>query len=176
MIPLGSYATVGPHATLHEAVLALAEAHKRLHHSRHPHRAVLVQDTSGQVVGKLSMFDVLRALEPRYKEISDFNHSMRFGFSSKFIQSMVHNYELWQRPLDDLCRKAAEILVKDVMYTPADGEYVRADATLDEAIHQLVMGHHQSLIVTDDEQKVVGVLRLTDVFFEVSERMEQSCS
>jgi CBS-domain-containing membrane protein len=173
MISLDKYATVGQRATLHEAVLALAVAHERLHHSRHPHRAVLVVDEAGQVVGKLSMLDVLRALEPRYKEISDFNHSMRFGFSSKFIQSMVQNYQLWQKPLDDLCRKSAKILVKDVMYTPADGEYVRMDATLDEAIHQLVVGHHQSLIVTDDEKKVVGVLRLTDVFFELSDRIEK---
>jgi len=172
MIPIGRYATVQDNAVLHEAVLALAEAHKRLHHSRHPHRAVLVQNKTGQIVGKMSMFDVLRALEPRYKAISDFNHSMRFGFSANFIQSMVKNYDLWQKPLDDLCRKAAKILVKDVMYTPADGEYVSVDATLNEAIHQLVVGHHQSLIVMDDQKKVVGVLRLTDVFFEVSDRIK----
>jgi hypothetical protein len=32
---------------------------------------------------------------------------------------------------------------------------------LGEAIHQLVLGHHQSLLVTKDN-RVVGVLRLTD--------------
>ena len=45
--------------------------------------------------------------------------------------------------------------------------HCRIDATLDEAVHQLVVGHHQSLLVTDAEKNVVGVLRLTDVFSEI---------
>ncbi len=174
MIPLANYATVSLNATLLEAVLALEKAHQRQHHDRYPHRAVLVCDLDGRVVGKLSMLDVLRALEPGYKEISDFNHSMRFGFSAGFIKSMVKNYNLWQKPLDDLCRKAAQIIVKDVMYTPAEGEYVRVDAALDEAVHQLVIGHHQSLLVTDAERNVMGVLRLADVFSEVCNLIKAS--
>lgn len=174
MISLTDYATVSQEATLHEAVAALEEAHSRQYHDRYPHRAVLVHDEEGRIKGKLSMLDVLRALEPRYKEISDFDHSMRFGFSTGFIKSMVKHYDLWQKPLDDLCRKAARIIVKDIMYTPAEGEYVRADATLDEAVHQLVIGHHQSLLVTDENKNVVGVLRLTDVFSEVC-RLIKTC-
>jgi hypothetical protein len=38
--------------------------------------------------------------------------------------------------------------------------------TLDEAIHLLIMGHHQSLLVKRDDQ-IVGILRLTDVFSAV---------
>lgn len=63
------------------------------------------------------------------------------------------------------------IEVKDVMYTPADGEYVPEDATLDEGIHQLVIGHRQSLLVTRDS-KVVGVLRLSDVFSQICKIIE----
>jgi signal-transduction protein with cAMP-binding, CBS, and nucleotidyltransferase domain len=37
---------------------------------------------------------------------------------------------------------------------------------LDEAIHHLIMGHHQSLLVKRDDQ-IVGILRLTDVFSAV---------
>ena len=40
------------------------------------------------------------------------------------------------------------------------------DATLDEAIHLLVMGHQQSLLVKRDKT-IVGILRLTDVFSAV---------
>ena len=46
------------------------------------------------------------------------------------------------------------------------------DASLDEAIHQLIMGHHQSLLVTRGE-KIVGVLRLTDVFAAVFHTMKE---
>jgi len=52
------------------------------------------------------------------------------------------------------------------MYTPTEGEYVAEDATLDRAIHQLVIGRHQSLLVTH-EDRIVGILRLTDVFMEI---------
>ncbi|NIO27733.1 MAG: CBS domain-containing protein [Candidatus Latescibacteria bacterium] len=174
MIRLENYATVSQEATLLEAVIALEKAHERQHHDRYRHRAVLVRDNDDRIVGKLSMLDVLRALEPRYREITDFSHSMRFGFSTGFIKSMVKKYDLWQKPLDDLCRKAAQINVKNIMYTPAEGEYVRIDATLDEAVHQLVVGHHQSLLVIDDEKNVVGILRLTDVFSEVCNLIKAS--
>ncbi|MBW2262840.1 MAG: CBS domain-containing protein, partial [Deltaproteobacteria bacterium] len=47
-----------------------------------------------------------------------------------------------------------------------EAEHVEIDATLDEAIHQLIIGSHQSLLVTENG-RVIGVLRLTDVFHEV---------
>ena len=166
MVSLADYASVPQEATLYQAVVALDEAQKRLHRDRHPHRAVLVLDEAGQVIGKLSQWDLIRALEPRYNEIVDFKSLVRLGFSSRFIRSMVEDQGLWQKPLENLCQRASQIRVKEVMYTPAEGEYLPEDATLDEGIHQLVIGHHQSLLVTRDG-KVVGILRLSDVFSEV---------
>lgn len=166
MVSLTDYAAVSQEATLYEAVLALDEAQKRIHRDRHPHRAVLVLDAEKHVIGKLSQWDFIRALEPRYDELIDFNSLVRFGFSTRFIRSMIDDHGLWQKPLDNLCQRASQIKVRNVMYTPAEGEYVREDATLDEGIHQLVIGRHQSLLVTRDS-RVVGVLRLSDVFSEV---------
>ena len=65
-----------------------------------------------------------------------------------------------------MCTKAANIKVKDFMHTPTEGEYVEEKTSLCDAIHQFVMGHHQSLLVTRDGV-IVGILRLTDVFKEV---------
>ena len=173
MVPLADYASVSQEATLYEAVLALDEAQKRLHRDRHPHRAVLVLDEEGLAIGKLSQWDFIRALEPRYSDILDSESLARFGISSRFIGSVLKDQGLWQQPLDNLCQRASQIRVKDVMYTPAQGEYVQEDATLDEAIHQLVIGHHQSLLVTG-ASNVVGVLRLSDVFSEVCAIMRSS--
>jgi hypothetical protein len=44
-----------------------------------------------------------------------------------------------------------------------EGEYVREDATLDEAIHRLMVGKQQSFLVAGND-KVTGILRLADVF------------
>lgn len=166
MVPIADYATVSEEATLFEAVMALEEAQKRFDQSRDKHRAILVLDKDGHVVGKLSQLDVLKGLEPRYDKIGDFRGTSRLGFSAEFIISLIKNYGLWEKPLDDICRKAGQKKVRDIMYTPTEGEYVREDATLDQAVHQLILGHHQSLLVTRGKD-IVGILRLTDVFREV---------
>jgi predicted transcriptional regulator len=88
------------------------------------------------------------------------------------MQSMLEDYHLFANPLDDICRKAGEQNVKKFMSTPTEGEYVSGDASLDVAIHQFVMEHHQSLLVTAGE-KIVGILRLTDVFAAVFHKMKE---
>ena len=171
MIPRDDYATISQEATLGQAVAALV-AHRNDESIKFHHRAVLVLNDENRVIGKLSMHDIIRALEPGYQEVKEFDHSRRFGFSANFIKSMVKDYDLWQRPLDDLCQKAVRIIVKNIMYTPDEGEYVSIDASLNEAVHQLVVGRHQSLLVIGKNKRVQGVLRLTDVFGEITERMK----
>jgi len=166
MVPLSEYATVPEEATLFEAVIALEEAQEKFDQSRHRHRALLIFDKNDQIVGKMSELDILSALEPKYKTMGDHTNLSRFGFSSSFVKSMLDNYSLWDKPLNDICRKAGEIRVKNFMYTPTKGEFVNENASLDEAIHQLIMGHHQSLLVIGGK-KIVGILRLCDIFREI---------
>jgi CBS domain-containing protein len=172
MIPREDYATVDQNASLHEAVMALEKSQDKRHHSRYRHRAVLVKNEKDRIVGKLSMFDVLKALDPQPEENTSYHHSKRYGFDSSFIQSTRHKYDFWSQPLDDLCLKASKIIVKNIMYTPTLGEYVMVDTSLNAAVHQLVLGHHQSLLVINEERRVVGVLRLTDVFARVCDMMK----
>lgn len=166
MISLSDYAIVHEDSTLYDAVIALEQAHLRYTSRRYAHRAVLVQNSDGVIVGKLSQRDIIRGLEPGYSEITD-SKLAHFGFSASFIKSIVKSQGLWQKPLDNLAEKGSRIRAKDVMYTPAEGEYVDQDASLNEAIHQLIMGNHQSLLVTSGG-RVTGVLRLTDVFSEIA--------
>jgi predicted transcriptional regulator len=49
------------------------------------------------------------------------------------------------------------------MYSLDEGEYVDETASIADAIHQLILGHHQSLLVSKNKQ-VIGILRLSDVF------------
>jgi len=174
MIPLTEYATVDENASLFDAVMALEKAQLAFDHSRYQHRAVLILNNEGKIVGKLSQIDVLRALEPKYAEMQGSDGLARYGFSKKFMKSMLVQYHLWESPLKDICCKAGEKRVKDFMHALTEGEYVSMEATLDEAIHQLVLGQHQSLLVTE-ENEIVGILRLTDVFAAVFHVMKQ-CS
>ena len=168
MVPLSDYPTVSEDATLKDAVEALEKAQKKLDPSRYQHRAVLVYDDNKKIVGKVSQLDVLKSLEPKYDQMKDSRSLTRFGFSREFMQSLFKQFNLLDKPLDDISKKAGKLKVKEIMYKPSDGEFVDETATVNEAIHQFVLGHHQSLLVTCRDD-IVGVLRQTDVFKEVYE-------
>ncbi len=174
MVPLSEYATVSEDATLYEAVLSLERAQENFEdkHTRYRHRAILILDQEGMVVGKLSQLDVLSSLEPKYNELSQGEGMHRYGFTKEFTKSILEDYHLFAGPLEGICRKAGEQNVKTFMKTPTEGEYIAEDASLDVAIHQLIIGNHQSLLVTRGE-KIVGVLRQTDVFAAVFHVMKE---
>jgi CBS domain-containing protein len=171
MVPLSEYITVSEDATLYDAVLALEKAQQTFDPKKHRHRAVLVYDMNNKVVGKLGQLDIIKTLEPKYAEMGDLGTLSRTGFSPEFLKSMIEKFALWDKPLSDICSKAAGMKVKHIMYTPTEGEYVEEGASLGEAIHQLVMGRHQSLLVTRG-QKIVGILRLVDVFGRVCDAIK----
>jgi CBS domain-containing protein len=174
MVPLSEYATVSEDATLYEVVLSLEEAQEKFEdkHTRYRHRAVLILDKDGQVIGKVSQLDALKALEPKYQDMIQGEGSHRFGFTKSFMKSMLTDYNLFASPMDDICRKAGEQNVKLFMSSLTEGEYISEDKTLDLAIHQFIMGHHQSLLVTGGD-KIVGILRLTDVFAALFHKMKE---
>jgi CBS domain-containing protein len=174
VVPLSEYATIHIGASLLEAVTALEKAQEDFDATKYRHRAVLVLDQTGHVVGKIGQLDALRALEPKYCEMVEGQAVSRFGFSAKFIQDMCQQYDLFDKPLDDLCKKAATLKAEDCMDELSENEYIDITATMDMAIHQLVMGNHQSLLVKDGES-IVGILRLTDVFVAVFHAM-RGCS
>jgi CBS domain-containing protein len=161
MLSLDDYAVVGTEATMVDALCALEAAQKKLPPDRQPHRAVLVVDDKGNIVGKLGHLAFLKALEPKYDKIGDINVLSRVGLSPEFINSMMENLSLWKESFADYVQRAQKTKVKDVMH-PAT-ESISEDAPLSEAVHKLVMYQTLSLLVTRGE-KVVGILRLSDLF------------
>ena len=171
MVPLEEYATVPQEATLYEAILALEKAQMSLDPSRHKHRAILVLDKSGKVLSKITMKNILVALEPNYGKLEGMEMLSRSGYSPDLIKSMLEDHTLWHKPLQFVCERANELKVADFIEAPSEGEYVDENATLGEAIHQLVVYPHHSLLVTSDD-KVVGILRLSDVFVQICDKIK----
>jgi CBS domain-containing protein len=161
MIPLSEYATVSEDATLSDAVAALKKSQADFDQAKYRHRAILIIGVDQQIVGKVNFHGILKALEPRYEDMFSDNGPMHMGFTRKYQKAIFESLKLWQDPLEQICEKAAQIKVKTFMTTPKESEMIEPDSPLSEAIHQLVIGHHQSLMVTKDK-RVVGVLRLTD--------------
>lgn len=168
MVPLSEYATVSEDATLYEAVAALKRSQEDFDKAKYRHRAILILNKNKDIVGKVNFQSILKAIEPKYDDMLSDSGPMHMGFTRKYQKAMFESLKLWQDPLDQVCQKAAKIKVKTFMVTPKVSEMIEPDASLGEAIHQLVIGHHQSLLVTKDG-KVVGVLRLTDAVQVVSD-------
>ena len=170
MVPLSEYATVAEGSTLFEAVQALEKAQEEFDHTKYRHRGVLILNDKGLVIGKLSHLDALRALEPLQDEINGTQSLTKFGFSEKFVRNLSNQKRMQAEPLKGLCKRAQEMKVEDFMQATTEGQYIDLDAALDLAIHQLVFGSHLSLLVTQGE-KIVGILRLADVFGAVFHSM-----
>ena len=170
MTPLGEYGTISVDASLTEAAQALEEVQKEYEQNRKRHRILLISDANGKIVGKLSLLDILRALEPKGKHVEDSTSLSRFGVSSEYLKPMFDLCGFWGKPLIDLCKEAGNLKLERLLLFTSKGEYVDENASLPEAIHQLGREHHQSMLVTRDN-KIVGILRQTDLFKEVVETL-----
>jgi predicted transcriptional regulator len=174
MVPRSEYAVINENSTVYEAVLALEKAQQEFDQTKYKHRGMLVEDDNHKIVGKVGQLDILRALEPKYEEMksTDAPGIAKYGFSKKFLLSMMDTYNLFDHPLDDICKKAGAQKISNYMHRLTEGEYIDSSASLDQAIHLLVVGHHQSLLVTEQD-RIIGLLRLTDVFAAVFHTMKE---
>jgi CBS domain containing-hemolysin-like protein len=171
MVPVEEYATVPQEATLRDAVLALEKAQMTLDPSQHKHRAILVLDESGIVVSKITMKNILVALEPNYGKVEGMGVLERSGYSPDLIRSTLEDNAPWTKPLQFFHERASKLKVRDFIQAPSEDEYIDENATLDEATHQLIVEPYHSLLVTSGDE-VVGILRLSDVFTKICDMIK----
>ena len=165
MLPLEEYALVSEDDTLYEAFIALEEAQEKRPEGRQKHRAVLVRNKKNEIVGKLGHLGFLRSLEPGYKDLGQLDMVSKAGLTRDFITSMMKDFELLQDDMDEIRKKTKTIKMKDVMRPMT--EQVDVNDTINEAIHKIIMWQILSCLVTKGG-KVVGILRISDLFDEVS--------
>ncbi len=171
MVPISEYATVTIGTSLISAIKALEQAQETYTMSKYQHRAVLVLDKSGRIVGKISQLRALKAIEPETKSNSDIDQLTKFNFSDNYIAQLRDLYRSHGKIMSkDSLKEASTKKVEEFMQTPSPGEFVSENSSLDTAIHRLVAGTHLSLLVTRKE-KIVGILRISDVFAAVFHKM-----
>lgn len=171
MIPIKEYASVSGEATVFEAIEALEQAREHVIKRRFKHRAVLIRDDSGRIIGKVRHLDVINHLEPGYAGLKQPDEAQRKTLTPGDITALREKHHLWRKSLPRICREGAGIPVKDVMHRFTATEYVDLYTPIEEAIHQMIVGRHLSLLVTR-ENEVIGVLRLTDVYSEICQIMK----
>jgi predicted transcriptional regulator len=147
MIPLRDY--LKPENTLKEAVNLLLSA--RRDEKRVGVRALPVLDGKGDLVGLLSMGDILKAVFPAYMsmmELGDFT---------------------WDGMVESLARKAAGKTVE--MYMTKEVVTVKVDAPLMECVDHMIKKNVRRLIVLDKTGRVAGILYERDIFVAITRAM-----
>lgn len=171
MVPLEEYAVVDETATVLEALHALQASQEKLPAGRQPHRAILVRDRTGRIVGKFHHFAFLRALAAEEKargkrdtqELFD-----RAGVGDDMRDTSMRMLDFLTGDLLDLCERARNVAVGDVCtYATVS---IDGRAPLPDAIP--VFLRHQTLsLLVGHEGRTVGILRLSDFFDELSRQI-----
>ena len=173
MVPISEYATVRLGTPLIEAIKTLGRSQQSFTSSKYQHRAVLVLDEDDRVVGKISQLRALKAIERQTEPDFDAKQLRKFQFSDEYIAQIFDLYRSHGKVMTrDVLEEASKKKVDEFMQSPSSGEFVAEDSVLDTAIHRLTAGPHLSLLVTRDE-RIIGVLRISDVFAAVFQEMVQ---
>ncbi len=195
MVPIAECPRVPQDATIRDAVLELEASRSRGDPWDYRPRVILVLDGDDNIVGTLRQFEILKALEPRYDQVSR-NMEPRFRQVLEYlgakeeraneikmlfcmvqylglVRSIMDDYGLWAESLADLCQKAAGVKVTDIMSVPGDMDMIDQEALLGEALHKMLVGSQQSLIVTVEGQSV-GIVRLINIFNEICSAIKLS--
>ncbi len=140
--------TVHPETTIADAVKAFKQASK---HRRQKVFGLMVTDGRGQLVGMLSIYDMLLLMRPKnihiWGEMSDIDVT---GF------------------IEEACRRARPILVGDVMTT--DVVTITPDTHLLMILDIMIKKHIRRLPVVEDG-KVIGIVYTSTVFYELMEKL-----
>jgi CBS domain-containing protein len=155
MVPISEYPHIRENATIKDAFYILR---KNFEEGR-GYRSILVVNDKEQLKGVIGLSDLIRAVEPGFLKIKSDAYQ---GLSPEYPALTV----IWQEMFSEKCRENAGKPVKEVMAP------VHATVSLEDFIakvaYLLVMTKSRILPVLDKE-KVIGVVRLVDVFNEIAD-------
>lgn len=151
LIPLTEYPHIRANATLRDAFAALQKFQVDPHHS---YRHVLVLDETDHLVGQLGMHDLLLGLLPDFLQ----EHGHFEGGAQPDYPSLAL---IWQETCETQCQETADKPVLPFMGTVKNK--VKRDDPLTLAAYFMAISRASILPVTDGN-RVIGVVRLLDVF------------
>ncbi|MBI4774598.1 MAG: response regulator [Deltaproteobacteria bacterium] len=159
MIPLEDYTTLDPEATIQDAILKLKRSFEELLTTSRlmtsGHRSLLVLDKRGELIGILSIMDLLAALRPSYLSAP----------KPSLADSMQYSHMFWSGLFTSQVKQLAKKRIGEIMSPPPPA--IDEDTNLMEITDLLYTEQSRRLVVTR-QGKVVGVVREQEVFFEVA--------
>jgi len=114
-------------------------------------KGMVVLDENGNLVGMLSIKDILKAIIPSYMQLSELGEFA------------------WDGMLEEMAKKIANKSVKEIM--TKEVITVEEDAPLMECADIMVKKQLQRLPVVDKEGKVVGMVFIRDLYYAIVDAM-----
>lgn len=161
MIPLSSFSSITEDRTVAEAIEVIVESFNRVMTTdvvqETMHRSILVLDRDRNVVGIVTLSDLLHGLLPLYMRLLSEKPQMA---DSIYMESP--NYTgMFTVMARDLGNKTVKEIMSDAP------PVIDADDNLMEAVSRLLnLGLRRLLVV--EKGKIVGVIREQDLFFEMA--------
>jgi len=157
MIPIDEYTTLMPSVTVKEAIFELKRSFTTRATSRimeTGHRSVVVINERRNVIGMLSINDLMQMILPGY--LSAPKPSM--------ADSIQYSPLFWRGEFKREVETNADMPIGEVM-SPAPNE-IDAEASLMEATYAMIQ-HGVRRLIVKARGKVVGIIREQDLFFEM---------
>jgi len=159
MIHIDDYSKVYENDTVQDAIENLISSFNKFISSGRimetGHRSLLVLDADEQVVGILSIMDLIRSLRPAYLSAT----------KPSTADSMQYSYMFWEGLFTTQVKTLAGKKVGEIMSeTPRQ---VDQDMNLMEIANLMFTSQIRRMLVTD-KGKIVGVVREQELFFEIA--------
>jgi CBS domain-containing protein len=180
MIPIEEYEKVDAEAHLCDALSILKRNYEKAKACAPGrfHKTLFVTDASKKIVGKLSMYDLIRGLVPEPSKEFDIPQKETYVRASRLWEIEERAAELTERfgwltrSFVDLVKQEAHKKVKDIM--DRVHPILKEEDTLNQAVYLMFKESvRQPLVVRNDQ--VVGVINLMRVFSELLEVAGPEC-
>jgi CBS domain-containing protein len=163
MIPIEEYPHIDASSTVCDAMslmhTSLAAPHK--------FRTILVTDENQRLLGYLSLRDLIRAVGPGYlrKEAPNYKGHQPFQGIANDLSALSL---IWQDGFSVKIRAEAKKPVKDMM-TLIEHTVLPGDPFA-KCVHLMVV-QNELIIPVAENDKVIGVIRLVDIFERIAEQL-----
>ncbi|MBW1708022.1 MAG: CBS domain-containing protein [Deltaproteobacteria bacterium] len=169
MSTIEEYDTIDSEACLADAIKMLKKNYRKIDSGMpgNYHKTLLVKDAAKKIIGKLSVFDLIRGLVPEPAKKPEHSRAYYSVLSSRALEvadqvsDMQERFKWLHTSFPDLVKQESQKKVKEVM-SPIH-PLLEEDDTISKAIYIMFKEHiRQPMVVRKD--KIVGIVNIMDIF------------
>lgn len=169
MSPIEEYDTIDSGACLADAIKMLKENYRKIDSgmSGNYHKTLLVKDAAEKIIGKISVFDLIRGLVPEPAKEPEHSRAYYSVLSSRTLEVAEEVSDVQERfkwlhtSFFDLVKQESQKKGKDVM-SPIH-PLLEEDDTISKAIYIMFKEHIRQPMVMR-KKEIIGMVNIMDIF------------